>query len=149
MTLVLTSFYLFPCAPAAEPAKGGDPVPEIIKGLECDLKALANQKIQVIFQSLKTCLSQYYTLEEMKTHMSAAVEQYYTSLFVDDKLGREAYLEKSLRRAPARRHEAEEAAALLQCKKSCRFPLLMHMCLLSLFDFPCVRSLVVFLCAHA
>ncbi|KAG2296099.1 hypothetical protein Bca52824_042768 [Brassica carinata] len=74
---------------AAEPAKGGDPVAEIIKGLECDLKALANQKIQVIFQSLKTCLSQYYTLEEMKTHMSAAVEQYYTSLFVDDKLGPE------------------------------------------------------------
>ncbi|KAH0933040.1 hypothetical protein HID58_010157 [Brassica napus] len=102
---------------AAEPAKGGDPVPEIIKGLECDLKALANQKIQVIFQSLKTCLSQYYTLEEMKTHMSAAVEQYYTSLFVDDKLGREAYLEKSLRRAPARRHEAEEAAALLQSEE--------------------------------
>lgn len=36
---------------------------------------------------------------------------------------------------------------LFKCKKSCCFPLLVHMCLLSLFDFSCVRIFFVFLCS--
>lgn len=59
-------------------------VAEAINELNCHLQYLAGKKTIIFIPIIKTCLLNYYTLQEMQTQMLGTVEQYFTSLFSDD-----------------------------------------------------------------
>ncbi|KAL0711178.1 hypothetical protein Bca4012_018156 [Brassica carinata] len=79
-------------------------IAEAINELDCHLQYHAGKKTSIFIPIIKTCLSNYCTLQEMQTQMLGTLEQYFTSLFVDDEeLGRQ-YVET------VRRHEADKEA---------------------------------------
>lgn len=85
-------------------------VVEALEGLNLHIQHFAGKKTSIFIPIIKASLSNYCTLQEMQKTMLLTVEAYFTSLFVNDKLGRQVYEVCSLYSEIVRRDEANKEA---------------------------------------